>query len=61
MKTERVFYDLIYSEDDGGYYCEAYNKKGETLWSTKIHKSPSEAKLVMVNKYPGSMLIKEIL
>ncbi len=35
--------DLVYSPNDNGFYIEVINEKGETIFSTKVHKQSQDA------------------
>ena len=38
-----MYYDIIYSEDDGGYYCEIYNQQGKDLHTTELYPTQKQA------------------
>lgn len=58
-------YDVVYSEDDGGYYGDiwTYDKvKGQVvddIGTTNILPSAQEVKTIVNNSHPGAMLVKE--
>jgi len=35
QKYQGLFFTVIYSAYDGGWYCEIFNKDGETIFTTK--------------------------
>lgn len=55
-----MYYDLIYSEDDGGYYCEICNDTGKTVCTTDVYKTEKEAENAAFKKYPQIQLLKRI-
>jgi hypothetical protein len=38
-----LYYDLIYSEDDGGYYCDVYDRQGKDCFQTGLHATKEAA------------------
>lgn len=47
-----MYYDLVYSSDDNGYYCEVYNNKGIEAFTTEVYSDEESAIRVTLNKYP---------
>lgn len=59
MKTQ-VFYDLIYSPDDGGWYGQAFTREGKDYFETDVHTSKEDAEQAIINKEPDAVLLKVI-
>jgi hypothetical protein len=45
------YYDVIYSPDDGGYYCEIYTYQGKTISRTRIYKTQKEAEEAVLKRF----------
>lgn len=58
-------YDVVFSEDDGGYYGDiwTYDKAKkrvvDDIGTTDIVSSAQEVKTIVNEKHPGAMLVKE--
>lgn len=55
----RIFYDLIYSQDDGGWYAVLFNQAGVELYVTDITNSRESTIAAVKSKYPNAELLKE--
>ena len=45
MPNENLWYCVIHSPDDGGWYSEIVNCQGKTVWTGMIHETEYEANL----------------
>ena len=59
-KQTNTFYDVVFSPDDDGWYCSAYNRRGEDLYETGVCDTRKEAEKLLMVKYPEATLIKVI-
>jgi hypothetical protein len=59
-QKNRLFFDVIYSSDDGGWYCTAFDKSGKDVDDTDIMLTKEEAIKAILKKYPNATLIKVI-
>lgn len=59
MKRQ-VFYDLIYSEYDGGWYGQAFTRDGKDYFETDICPTKERAEQAIINKEPDAVLLKVI-
>ena len=57
--SNRIFYDLFYSEDDGGWYGEVFEQDMKDLFTTDIMKQKSDVTKAIKAKYPNAELLKE--
>jgi hypothetical protein len=51
------FYDVVYSPDDGGYYCEVYTEHNEDLMQTEVLPTREQAEKAVKDKYPEAKLL----
>ncbi len=56
--TEQLFYDIVFSEDDGGYYGQIYNRQGVDVDDTEVMNNISTVKHVVKTKHPDAVLVK---
>ena len=54
------YYDLIYSSDDNGYYCEIYNSKGIEAFTTEVYSDKESAIRATFVKYPDAECLNRI-
>jgi len=59
MKRQ-VFYDLIYSKDDGGWYGQAFSSNGEDYFLTNVYRSREQAEQSILKQEPDAVLLKVI-
>lgn len=57
---KRLFYDAVYSEDDGGWYCQVYDKKGHDVYETSVHPNRPEAVAEVHIKHPQAEHRKDL-
>lgn len=57
---KQVFYDLIYSPDDGGWYGQAFTRDGKDYFETKILPLRTLAERAILLKEPEAVLLKVI-
>lgn len=57
---EKLFYDVIYSPDDGGYYAEIYNQQGKNIDDSSILLSIQAVKDTVFESYPDAVFVKII-
>ena len=57
----RIFYDLVHSPDDGGWYAEVFyaNNSSKVIYETGILKTKSLTMMTVLNHYPTAELLKE--
>ena len=60
MTNELVFYDLVYSADDGGWYGQAFRKDGKDWFETSILPTQEMAKRAVLAKAPEAKLLRVI-
>jgi len=58
-KKGRVYYDLIHSLDDGGFYCQAFLPNGSDLMTTNVYKYREQAEGEVLKQYPHAELLSE--
>ena len=46
----RYYYHIVYSPDDGGYYGEVFNMKGETVYTSAICVNENDVFIDIKNK-----------
>jgi len=59
MKRQ-VFYDLIHSPDDGGWYGQAFTRDGKNYFETNIYSNRQLAQETVLEREPEAVLIKII-
>ncbi len=57
-KADRIFYDVIYLEDDGGWYCEVWDGNCQELFTTDIFSLRNKAERKVKDKYPQAELMR---
>ena len=57
---KQVFYDLIYSPDDDGWYGQAFTRDGKDYFETRILPSRQSAEIAVLKKEPKAVLLKVI-
>jgi len=45
-----LYAESIFSPDDGGYYVQVFNRKGEEIFDTEIHPSRDAAESEALNE-----------
>ncbi len=54
------YYDLIYSSEETGYYCEVYDSKGIEAFTTEVYSDKESAIRITLNKYPNAECLNKI-
>ena len=49
-----IFYDVVYSPDDGGYYCQAFERNGKDEYTTDVYSSAQQAIKDVLSEYPNA-------
>ena len=53
---EELYFDIIHSPDDGGYYAEVYDRSGKAVHTTKVFNTQTKARRNVVALYPTARL-----
>lgn len=51
------WYEAVYSDDDGGFYCEVFRSSGGTVYKTGVYGSKIEAvrdAIAWINAFNGN-------
>lgn len=56
-KMKRVFYNLVYSPDDGGWYAEVFDEDCNDLYETPVCNDRESRIRLVKSKYPNAELL----
>lgn len=57
-KADRIFYDLVNSPDDGGWYGDVWDGNCKDLLTTNTFLIKYHAQRAVLDKYPNAELMK---
>jgi len=55
-----MYYDIIYSLDDGGWYCQCYDEHGNEHFVTDVYQTEKQAEQAVLDMYKNPVKIKTI-
>ena len=57
--AEDVYFDVVYSIDDSGFYCEVYTPKGVEITTTKVWAEKEQAIQEVKTQYPFAVFMND--
>jgi len=55
-----MFYDIVYSPDDGGYYCVCYDEHAVEHFVTDVYPTKQQAENAVVELYKNPIKVNNI-